>query len=141
MIREGLRDVPAMKGLLDGVADAELVELARILGLQPAPGAPAAIDRARAKRGADDRRRGLVRQLPSAGLPRARAGAAPGRPARGLSAVLDAPVPHRRHAGSRHDDERGAPWPRRCRSGGSRALLRDAASPQEAVGQARPPPS
>jgi cytochrome c553 len=41
MIREGLRDVPAMKGLLDGVSDADLSAMARHfagLPLQPQPG-------------------------------------------------------------------------------------------------------
>ena len=31
LIREGLRDVPAMKGLLDGVTDAEIVQMAALL--------------------------------------------------------------------------------------------------------------
>lgn len=34
LIREGLRDVPAMKGLLDGVQDAEIVQLARFFSAQ-----------------------------------------------------------------------------------------------------------
>jgi cytochrome c553 len=34
LIREGLRDVPAMKGLLEGVSDAEIVQLARFFALQ-----------------------------------------------------------------------------------------------------------
>jgi cytochrome c553 len=37
LIREGLRDVPAMKGSLDGVPDAELTALARYFSAQPAP--------------------------------------------------------------------------------------------------------
>lgn len=37
LIREGLRDVPAMKGSLDGVPDAELVALATYFSAQPAP--------------------------------------------------------------------------------------------------------
>lgn len=37
LIREGLRDVPAMKGSLDGVPDAELVALAAYFSAQPAP--------------------------------------------------------------------------------------------------------
>jgi cytochrome c553 len=34
LIREGLRDVPAMKGLLEGVQDAEIVQLARFFAAQ-----------------------------------------------------------------------------------------------------------
>lgn len=37
LIREGLRDIPAMKGSLDGVPDAELIALARYFSAQPAP--------------------------------------------------------------------------------------------------------
>lgn len=37
LIREGLRDVPAMKGSLDGVSDAELVTLASYFSAQVAP--------------------------------------------------------------------------------------------------------
>jgi cytochrome c553 len=37
LIREGLRDVPAMKGSLDGVSDAELVTLATYFSAQVAP--------------------------------------------------------------------------------------------------------
>lgn len=49
MIREGLREIPAMKGQLDGVSDAEITALARhYAGLKPAqPGAPAYAERAR----------------------------------------------------------------------------------------------
>jgi cytochrome c553 len=52
LIREGLRDVPAMKGSLDGVSDAELVALATYFSAQAAP--PAAkgrVDKARLERG------------------------------------------------------------------------------------------
>lgn len=34
LVREGLREIPAMKGLLDGVADAELVALAQYFSAQ-----------------------------------------------------------------------------------------------------------
>lgn len=37
LIREGLRDVPAMKGSLNGVSDAELTALARYFSALPAP--------------------------------------------------------------------------------------------------------
>lgn len=37
LIREGLRDVPPMKGLLDGMQDAEIVALAGYFSAQPAP--------------------------------------------------------------------------------------------------------
>ena len=36
LIREGLRDVPAMKGLLEGVTDAEIVQLSRFFAGQKA---------------------------------------------------------------------------------------------------------
>jgi cytochrome c553 len=52
LIREGLRDVPAMKGSLDGVSDAELVALATYFSAQVAP--PAAkgrVDKASLERG------------------------------------------------------------------------------------------
>jgi cytochrome c553 len=52
LIREGLRDVPAMKGSLDGVSDAELVTLAAYFSAQSAP--PAAkgrVDKASLERG------------------------------------------------------------------------------------------
>lgn len=52
LIREGLRDVPAMKGSLDGVPDAELVALATYFSAQAAP--PAAkgrVDKASLERG------------------------------------------------------------------------------------------
>jgi cytochrome c553 len=42
LIREGLREVPAMKGLLDGLNDADLVALAQYFSAQkPAPSPPA----------------------------------------------------------------------------------------------------
>ena len=37
LMREGIRDVPAMKGSLDGVPDAELTALANYFSAQPAP--------------------------------------------------------------------------------------------------------
>lgn len=52
LIREGMRDVPAMKGLLDGVPDAKLVELARHFSALPAHNARGSVDPARATRGA-----------------------------------------------------------------------------------------
>ncbi len=59
LIREGLREIPAMKGQLDGVSDAEISALARHFAAQkPAvPGAPAYADRA--QRGAQLSRQGL----------------------------------------------------------------------------------
>lgn len=40
LIREGLRDIPPMKGLMDGVSDAEIVELAAYFAAQkPVPAA------------------------------------------------------------------------------------------------------
>ena len=42
LIREGLRDIPAMKGTLDGVPDTELTALARYFSAQTAPKTSAA---------------------------------------------------------------------------------------------------
>jgi len=59
MIREGLRDIPAMKGLLDGVSDADLSAMARHFAqqtLQPQPGARDAALFARGQQLADGNR-------------------------------------------------------------------------------------
>jgi cytochrome c553 len=42
LIREGLRDIPAMKGALDGVPDTELIALAQYFSAQTAPKTSAA---------------------------------------------------------------------------------------------------
>lgn len=42
LIREGLRDIPAMKGTLDGVPDTELTALAQYFSAQVAPQTPTA---------------------------------------------------------------------------------------------------
>lgn len=53
LIREGLRDIPAMKGVLDGLDDTALIELAKYYAAQkPAPMA-GAVDAARYQRGKD----------------------------------------------------------------------------------------
>ena len=53
LIREGLRDIPPMKGVLDGLDDAALIELAKYYAAQkPAPMA-GAVDAARYQRGKD----------------------------------------------------------------------------------------
>lgn len=53
LIREGLRDIPPMKGVLDGLDDAALIELAKYYAAQtPAP-MPGAVDVARYQRGKD----------------------------------------------------------------------------------------
>ncbi|MCZ8253214.1 MAG: cytochrome c4 [Hylemonella sp.] len=53
LIREGLRDIPPMKGVLDGLDDAALIELAKYYAAQaPAP-MPGAVDAARYQRGKD----------------------------------------------------------------------------------------
>ena len=59
LIREGVRDVPAMKGLLDGVPDSELTELARYYAAQPLRPLRASLDAARAQRGAGIAQRAL----------------------------------------------------------------------------------
>lgn len=51
LIREGLRDIPPMKGVLDGLDDAALIELAKYYAAQtPAP-MSGAVDAARYQRG------------------------------------------------------------------------------------------
>ncbi len=59
LIREGLRDVPAMAGLLDKVKDEDLSALAKIYSELPAKSTGAAMDEAKTKRGADLSRQGL----------------------------------------------------------------------------------
>jgi cytochrome c553 len=52
LIREGLRDIPQMKGVLDGVPDAEIVEIAGWFAAQkPVPAAGGSVDAAMFKRG------------------------------------------------------------------------------------------
>lgn len=51
VIREGLRDIPAMKGLLDGVSDADLATMASYFASTPIKPAPGARDAARFARG------------------------------------------------------------------------------------------
>jgi cytochrome c553 len=52
LIREGMRVVPEMKGLLDGVPDAEIVQMAAYFSAQkPAPAAVGAPDEATYRRG------------------------------------------------------------------------------------------
>jgi cytochrome c553 len=51
LIREGLRDVPQMKGLLDGVKDAEIVALAEYFAAQKPARAPGALEQPRYERG------------------------------------------------------------------------------------------
>ncbi|HEY0823951.1 MAG TPA: c-type cytochrome [Ramlibacter sp.] len=60
LIREGLRDVPAMKGMMDGVSDAEIVELANYFSAQkPVPAARGTPDEASFRRGQALAARGL----------------------------------------------------------------------------------
>ncbi|WP_332826592.1 c-type cytochrome [Ramlibacter sp.] len=60
LIREGLRDVPAMKGLLEGVQDAEIVQLARFFAAQkPLPTAKGPPDEQVYRRGQALAARGL----------------------------------------------------------------------------------
>ncbi len=59
VIREGLRDIPAMKGLLDGVSDADLTAMAgyyAATSIKPAPGAKDAARFARGQQVADGNR-------------------------------------------------------------------------------------
>lgn len=59
LIREGLREVPAMKGLLDGMSDAEIVELSVYFAKLPAPISDATIHLGSRARGADLSKRNL----------------------------------------------------------------------------------
>jgi cytochrome c553 len=52
MIREGLRDVPVMKGVVDGMTDDEIQQLARFYASQPARTGTIAADAVKAQRGA-----------------------------------------------------------------------------------------
>lgn len=51
LIREGLRDIPQMKGLLDGVPDAEIRAMAQHFAGQPAAAMPGPVDRVVYQRG------------------------------------------------------------------------------------------
>ena len=60
LIREGLREVPAMKGLLDGVADAEIVEMASFFAAQkPVSAARGPVNEATFRRGQELAAKGL----------------------------------------------------------------------------------
>jgi cytochrome c553 len=59
MIREGLSEVPQMKGMLDALTDAELIELSRHYAVLPPPPAAGPRDPARAGRGAKVAERAL----------------------------------------------------------------------------------
>jgi cytochrome c553 len=67
MIREGMRDIPAMKGSLDGVSDADITALAKHYASLPVKSAPGAHNSAWLERGrqlAGDMRCGIC-HLPS----------------------------------------------------------------------------
>lgn len=51
LIREGLRDIPPMKGVLDGMKDADLIVLARYFSEQTPVRQPGPVDAARFERG------------------------------------------------------------------------------------------
>ena len=59
LIREGLRDVPAMKPLMGGLSDAEIVALAGHFSAQPALAPPGAADAAKFAAGAAVSKRAL----------------------------------------------------------------------------------
>ena len=59
LIREGLRVIPEMKGLLDGVADAEIQALAAYFAAQPARPVQGPVDSAKWQRGQALAARGL----------------------------------------------------------------------------------
>ena len=52
IMREGLRKIPAMQGMLDGVKDDEIIALARHFSAQPLKPAPGTLEPARIERGA-----------------------------------------------------------------------------------------
>ena len=52
IMREGLRKIPAMQGMLDGVKDDEIIALARYFSALPLKPAPGALEPARMERGA-----------------------------------------------------------------------------------------
>lgn len=51
LIREGLRDIPTMKGVLDGLSDPDLIALAQYFAAQPPAPMPGAVDTPRYLRG------------------------------------------------------------------------------------------
>lgn len=51
MIREGLRDIPVMKGLLDGISDPEITQIARHYAALPSKAAPGKRDDALFEKG------------------------------------------------------------------------------------------
>src|SRR6218665_1178884 len=53
LIREGLRDIPPMKGVLDGLDDVALIELAKYYAAQKPVPMAGAVDAARYQRGKD----------------------------------------------------------------------------------------
>ena len=59
LIREGLRDVPAMKAVMGGLSDAEIVALAQHFAAQPALPPPGAMQADRFRAGAEIARRAL----------------------------------------------------------------------------------
>jgi cytochrome c553 len=59
VIREGLREIPAMKGLLDKVKDEDFTALAKIYSELPAKSSTSVVDDAKTKRGADLAKQGL----------------------------------------------------------------------------------
>lgn len=59
LIREGLRDVPAMKAVMGGISDAEIVALAQHFAAQVAVAPPGPVDAERRRLGAEVSRRAL----------------------------------------------------------------------------------
>ncbi|MFY9512280.1 MAG: c-type cytochrome, partial [Rubrivivax sp.] len=59
LIREGLRDVPAMKLLMDGLNDTQIIELAKHFAAQPAAVPAGPLQQARFQAGADVSKRAL----------------------------------------------------------------------------------
>lgn len=59
VIRDGLREIPQMKGLLDGIGDDEVGKIAAFYAQMPARPEPIVADEAKLKRGAELSTRGL----------------------------------------------------------------------------------
>lgn len=52
LIREGLREIPAMQALMSGIKDDEIIELAKHFSARPLAANPTPVDNAKAERGA-----------------------------------------------------------------------------------------
>ena len=130
LFREGLREVPQMAGLFKGVTDQDFVDIGAYFARQTAAARrlQARSEAARARRG--DREGHGLRQLPSSGLPRPEACAAPRQSTRGLSRRGAEGVSRQQAHGQRYQHERRALPGTRRRHPGAGALSRPSAAPK-----------